>query len=128
MGMGHPLIDKIVDDGVHSINVSMLSPELRNALLTEAGSKLIHMNRVEEAAEVFALAGNQEKLWDHGRWFMEQQRYGLAALFLRHVARHDILEDLAAKCLERNDVKGAKAIYEVLQNTQMVRFLEENFA
>ena len=127
MGMGHPLIDKIVDEGVDSINVSMLSPELRNALLTEAGTKLIHMNRIQEAADAFAMAGNQEKLWDHGRWFMEQQRYGTAALFLRHVARHDILEDLAVKCLERNDTRGAKAIYEVLQNDQMIKFIEENF-
>lgn len=125
--MGHPLIDKIVDEGLSSIDVSMLSADLRNALLSEAGTRLMHGNRIGEAAEAFAMAGNHEQLKEQGEWFLQQRRYGVAALFLRHVAGEEMLDGLAVKCLENGEIGPARKIYESLGDSQMVAFLERNF-
>lgn len=125
--MSHPLVQKILAEGLKDVNVSMLSPSLRNRLLSEAGNRLLNQNRIEESVEAFVIAGNHEALRSHGEWFLEQRKFPQAALFLRHIAPPDELELLAAKCLELGHAAGAKAIYESLGDAQMVRFIEENF-
>jgi hypothetical protein len=125
--MGHPIIDKIVKDGVQSVNVSMLSPELRFKLMTEAGNVLMHMARYPEAAKAFATADNREQLREHGKWFLEQQKVGLAAYFLLHVEREEQLEELAQRCIAANEIAPAEAIYAHLNDKVMLSFLRENF-
>lgn len=125
--MAHPLVDKIVNEGVQSINVSMLSPVLRKALLTEAGNVLMHKGRYEEAAHAFALGENQELLQEQGHWFLKQNRFGLAAFFLLHVEKEELLQELAKDCIAANEIPSAKAIYESLGDQTMLAFLRENF-
>jgi hypothetical protein len=126
VGMGHPLIDKIVDEGVQSVNVSMLSPQLRLTLMSEAGSKLMHLGRYQEAGHAFSLANNKEALKEHGHWFLQQQRLAHAAYFLLHVEREEFLEDLAQKCIAANEIEAAKAIYNALGDQVMLHFIREN--
>jgi len=125
--MAHPLIDKIVNEGVQSINVSMLSPALRKALMTEAGNVLMHKGRFQEAAHAFSLGENKEMLREQGKWFLEQKRYGLAAYFLLHVEDEGVLQELAKDCIAANEYASAKAIYESLGDQTMLAFLRENF-
>jgi hypothetical protein len=124
--MGHPIIDKIVKEGVQSVNVMMLSPDLRHKLMTEAGNTLMRQNRVSEAAHAFALAENKEALREYGRWFLKQQKVGLAAYFLLHVEDEEVLRELAQKCIASNDIDAAKAIYESLKDATMLSFIREN--
>jgi len=125
--VGHPIIDKIVNEGVQAVNVSMLSSTLRGKLMSEAGSILMHQNRFAEAAHAFALAENKQELKEHGRWFLEQHKLGLAALFLLHVEDETFLQELAQKCLAVNEIEPAKQIYESLHDDIMLSFLRENF-
>jgi hypothetical protein len=125
--MGHPIVDKVVREGLQSINVSMLSPEVRLKLMTEAGNTLMRMSRFKEAAHAFALAENKEALREHGNWFLKQNKYGLAAHFLLHVEREDRMQRLAQDCIAAGEVEAAKDIYESLGDQVMVHFLRENF-
>jgi len=82
---------------------------------------------MEEAAQAFAIAGNHDLLNEYGRWFMQQKKPGIAAFFLLHIEKEDLLEDLAQECIATNHIEAAKAIYEKLGNTTMLEFLKENF-
>lgn len=124
--MGHPIIDKIVREGVQSVNVSMLSPDLRKRLMTEAGQTLMRQNRFKEAAHAFALGENKIELREHGRWFLKQQKIGLAAYFLIHVEDEATLQDLAQRCIAANETDAAKEIYSALGDDTMLHFIREN--
>jgi len=126
--MAHPIVDKIVKGGVDSVNVSMLSHDLRLKLMTEAGSTLMHEGRYAEASRAFAIGENHDMLREQGRWFMEQKRPAIAAWFLLNVEeRPEKLEELAEVCIGIGEYAAAKAIFEKLGNTTMLAFLKENF-
>lgn len=125
--MAHPLIDKILNDGVRSVNVSMLSPELRKRLMTDAATALLSRNRIADAADALAIGGNLERLREIGEWYLLQRRYPAAALFLRHVEEPERLARLAQDCLAAGDVSAARAIYESLGDETMLEFLKQNF-
>ncbi len=125
--MVHPLVTKILSEGLDKIDVSMLSAELRNRLLSEAGTRLLAINKVKESSDAYALAGNAELLREQGDWFKAQQKYAQAALFLRHVAEREELEELAAECLRRGHTSAAKEIFLKLNDSVMVSFIDANF-
>jgi hypothetical protein len=124
--MSHPIIDKILREGVQSVNVSMLSPELRLKLMTDAGNTLMHQNRYKEAAHAFALAGNKEQLREHGNWLLKQKRFAHAAYFLVHVQDEEQLRELAQICIAANELEAAKEIYSTLGDETMLLFMKEN--
>jgi hypothetical protein len=123
----HPLIQKILDEGVDAISVDMLSDNLKKTLLTEAGKRLLNHNRPEEAAKAFAKGNSVQELKEQGIEFMKQRKFGVAAHFLKHVLPHNEVEDLALQCLEQKDYTAAKSVYETLENKQMCEFIEKNF-
>ena len=126
--MAHPLVDKIVKEGVDSVNVSMLSKDLKKALLTEAGNVLMHEGRYAQAAKAFAVGENHDMLREEARWFMQQQRPAIAAWFLLYVEeKQEVLQELAQTCIAVGDFAAAKAIYEKLGDETMLLFLKENF-
>lgn len=125
--MGHPIIDKIIREGVQSVNVSMLSSDLRHKLMTEAGHTLMRQGRFKEAAHAFGLAGNKEELKNQGKWFLQQHKVGLAAYFLIHVEDEEALRQLAEVCISAHEIDAAKEIYASLGDDTMLSFLRENF-
>lgn len=125
--MTHPIINKIVNEGVDSVQLSALPKEVRSKLFTEAGNTLLHKRKLEEAAKCFALAENRDALLEHGRWYMKQQLLGAAAMFLLHVEDEEKLEELAKACIASNDIAAAKAIYSKLGNEVMLHFINKNF-
>lgn len=126
--MTHPITEKIVNEGVQAVNVSMLSPDLRKRLMTEAGQTLMRQSRFKEAAHAFALGENKEELREQGRWFLKQQKIGLAAYFLIHVEDHEMLEQLAQRCIAANETDAAKEIYSALGDDTMLAFIRENLS
>jgi hypothetical protein len=126
--MTHPLIQKIVEQGVSSVNVSMLSPDAKKKIMTEAGNTLMHLNRYQEAAQAYAVGENNDLLKEQGHWFLKQNRFAMAAFFLLHVEKEETLENLAQQCITAGELEAAKAVYRKLGNTIMLQFLEENFA
>jgi methylmalonyl-CoA mutase cobalamin-binding subunit len=125
--MDHPIITKIVEQGVQSVNVSMISADLRKKLLTEAGNILMHKGKHKEAAEAYYVGGNIELLQEQGKWFLEQRKPGVAAYFLLHIEKQEFLHDLAQQCVETHNLESARAVYEKLGDKVMVEFLEQNF-
>jgi hypothetical protein len=125
--MPHPLVLKIVEHGLHSVKVDMLSPELRTRLLTEAGAVLLHENRPIEAAKAFALAENHDQLHEQGRWFLEQHKPEIAAHFLLHVAREGDLRRIAEECMNHGHHRTAQMLYEKLGDSPMAEFIKANF-
>lgn len=125
--MSHPLVEKILQDGLSSINVSMLSPEAKKKLLTEAATTLMARNRFAEAAQALHIGNNQDQLRETGEWLLSQHRYAVAAQFLRFTGESDRLHRLAQDCISSGDISAAKAIYESLGDTTMIEFLNANF-
>lgn len=123
-----PLVQKVLKDGVSSLKTDMLPSETRLKLLTQVGDKLFHGNHNVQAAEVYALAGNIQKLRETAQWFLEQKRYGDAALFLKHVGSPEEMKALAEECIARGRYSLAKELYIELGDDAMVQFLDENFS
>jgi len=123
-----PLVQKIVREGVSSLKVGMLPEQTRKKLLTTAGDKLLHMGKLREAADTYALGGNVEKLRDSAAWLLEQRRHADAATFLVHVGSPEELARLAEECIAAGQVRTARMLYEELGEEQMLRFLDENFS
>ena len=127
--MPHPLVEKIVKDGVDAVNVSMVSPALRLKLMTDAANTLMHDGRYAEAAKAYHIGENHDMLREQARWFTEQKRPAIAAWFLLYVEdRPEKLDELAQECIRLGEFGAAKAIYEKLGNTTMLDFLKENFS
>ena len=124
--MSHPIIDKIVQQGVQAVNVSMLSPDLRKRLMTEAGHTLMRQGRFKEAAHAFSLGDNKEELREQGKWFLKQHKLGLAAYFLIHTEEEDALRQLAEACIAANEIDAAKEIYSSIGDETMLSFIREN--
>jgi hypothetical protein len=125
--MGHPLVDKILKDGVESVNVRMLSLDVRKKLLGEAAATLMRQGKFSQAAQALALAEHKEALKEHGKWLLSQNRYGDAAYFLIHSEKEEDLRQLASDCISANDIDAARTIYSSLQDEIMLAFLRENF-
>jgi len=126
--MAHPIVEKILRDGLGSVRLEMLSPEAREPLMRQAGRALLNSNRLAEAAEAFARGNVMDELRVQGEWLREQGRLADAALFLRHVDREDALRRLAEDCIGIGEIEAARAIYETLGDAAMLSFLQENFA
>ncbi len=125
--MDHPIITKIVEQGVDSVNVTMISADLRKKLLTEAGNILMHKNKYKEAARAYFVGNNTELLQEQGKWFLEQKKPGIAAYFLLYIESEQVLKDLAQECIQTNNLEAAHAVYEKLGDKTMIEFLNQNF-
>lgn len=121
------IAQKILTEGLASVKVDMLPPEVKRKLMKEAGDKLLHAGKLDLAAGAYALGNCTEELRGAGQWFVEQFRLSDAAMFLVHVGKPDELEDLAHACVAAGEIEVAKRIYTLLGQTQMVQFLDENF-
>jgi hypothetical protein len=125
--MAHPIVEKILREGVASIKTDGLSPALKRQLFSEAGAAFMHANRPSDAASAFNVAGNTDALREHGDWLRSQQRIADAVHFLVHVETDQKLSELAQTCVGIGDIAAARMIYTKLGDTTMLTFLDENF-
>ena len=126
--MEHPIIDKILKEGINAVNLSMLDEGARKRILSEVGEKLYRQNRLKEAIEIMAKAGEIEKLAKLGDSFLSESKTELATLCFIPTKDKQRLNNAAVLCIQAKNYKLAAKAYEAADNRQMASFIRQNFA
>ena len=125
--MDHPIIEKILKEGIKSVNLSMLDEKSRRNILTDVGEKLYKQGKLIEAIEILAKSGDNERLEKLGNIFMSENKVELATLCFMAVKDKEKLNNLAVMCIERKNYALAAEAYESADNQQMANFIRQNF-
>lgn len=125
--MEHPIVEKILKEGVNSVNLSMLDEGARKRILSDAAEKLYKQNKFVEAIGLMAKANDIEKLAKLGDLFLSQNKAELAALCLIPTKDKQRLNDAAVLCIQAKNYRLAAKAYEAADNRQMAAFIKQNF-
>ena len=125
--MQNPIVDKIMKEGIKSVNLSMLPENSRKIILQDVGEKLLKEGKYMESSEVLSLAGDFTKLNEIGDSMSSEGRTETAALFYLKGKDKDKLNSIAAKLVASRSYKLASQAYEASGNMQMAEFLKSNF-
>lgn len=125
--MEHPIVEKILKEGINSVNLSMLDERARNRILSDAGEKLYRQNRFVEAIEIMAKANDTEKLTKLGDLFLAENKAELATLCFIPTKDKQRLNNAAVLCIQAKNYKLAAKAYEAADNKQMADFIQKNF-
>ena len=126
--MDNPIVDKILSEGIKSVNLSMLDEQSRKKILTDVGEKLYRQGRILDAIEILAKANDFDRLTKLGDMFLSENKFEIAALCFIPTKDKARLNDVAVKCIELKNYKLASAAYEAADNRQMADFIRRNFA
>jgi hypothetical protein len=125
--MQNPIVEKIMKEGIRSVNISMLSDESKTALLLDVGDKLFKESRYNESAEILSLARATDKLTEMGDMLSSQGRTETAVIFYLPTKNKEKLNESALKCINSKNYRLAALAYEASGNIQMAQFIRENF-
>ena len=125
--MEHPIVEKILKEGINSVNLSMLDEATRKSILSHVGEKLYKQNKIAEAAEILGKAGDFEKLKRLGDDFVEQSKGELAALCFIPTKDAERLNNAAIMCIQAKNYRLAAGCYRAAGNMPMAEFMEKNF-
>ena len=125
--MEHPIVQKILKDGINSVNLSMLDEKSRKNILTDVGEKLYKQGKLIEAIEILAKSGDNERLQKLGELFMSEGKIEPATLCFMALRDREKLNTLAVSCIERKNYQLAAKAYEAADNQQMANFIRQNF-
>ena len=78
--MDHPIVEKIMKEGLNSVNMSMLDEESRRRILSDVGEKLFREGRFSDAIDIMAKTGDFFKLLEKGDDFIKEGKSELAAM------------------------------------------------
>ena len=126
--MEHPIVEKIMKEGINAVNLSMLDEGARKRILSEVGEKLYRQNRLKEAVEIMTKAGEIEKLAKLGDMFLSENKAELATLCFIPTGDKQRLNNAAVLCIKSKNYKLAAKAYEAADNRQMSSFIRQNFA
>ena len=126
--MDHPIIEKILKEGIQSVNLSMLDEKSRKKILTDVGEKLYRQGKLTEAIEILEKAGETGRLAKLGDLFFSEGKFELAALCYIPTKDKERLNNAAVKCIELKNYRLAAKAYESADNAQMSDFIRQNFA
>jgi hypothetical protein len=126
--MEHPIVEKIMKEGINSVNLSMLDESARKKILNDVGEKLYRQNKYVEAIEIMAKANDIEKLTKLGDSFLAENKSELAALCFIPTKDKQRLNAAAVLCIQAKNYKLAARAYEAADNRQMASFIMQNFA
>jgi len=126
--MEHPIVEKILKEGINSVNLSMLDEGARKKILSDVGEKLYKQNKFVEAIEIMAKANDIEKLAKLGDMFLSQNKIELATLCFIPTKDKSRLNSAAVLCIQSKNYKLAARAYEAADNSQMASFIMQNFA
>lgn len=126
--MDHPIVEKILKEGINSVNLSMLDESARKKILNDVGDKLYKQSRFAEAIEVMAKSGDMEKLTSLGDLFLSEHKAELAALCFIPTKDKQRLNNAAVLCIQLKNYKLAAKAYEAADNKQMASFIMQNFS
>ena len=123
-----PIVEKILKEGINSVNLSMLDESARRKILSDVGDKLYKQNKFVEAIEMMAKANDIEKLIKLGDIFLSQNKIELATLCFIPTKDKQRLNSAAVLCIQSKNYKLAAKAYEAADNSQMAFFIMQNFA
>ena len=126
--MEHPIVEKILKDGINSVNLSMLDESARKKILSDVAEKLYKQSKFVEAIEIMAKMHDTEKLLKLGDLFLAESRVELATLCFIPTKDKQRLNNAAVLCIQSKKYKLAAKAYEAADNKQMSSFIEQNFA
>ena len=125
--MEHPIVEKILKDGISSVNLSMLDESARKRILGDVGEKLYRQGKFTEAIDIMAKANDIEKLTKLGDLFLSEKKTELAALCFIPTKDKERLNSAAVLCIQSGNYRLAAKAYEAADNRQMASFINENF-
>ena len=125
--MEHPIVEKILKEGISSVNLSMLDETARKKILSDVGEKLFKQSRFVEAIEIMAKAGDFEKLAKLGDSFLLESKIDLATLCFIPTKDKQRLNNAAVLCIQSKNYKLAAKAYDAADNKQMASFIQQNF-
>ena len=125
--MDHPIVEKILKEGIKSVNLSMLDESARKRILSDVGDKLYKENKIEEAIEILSKANDMEKLAKIGDDFILQGKGEFAALCFIPTKDKQRLSSAAVLCINAKNYRLAAKAYEAADNQQMADFILQNF-
>ena len=125
--MEHPIVEKIMKEGIKSVNLSMLDEDSRKKILQDVGEKLYRQSRYEDAVEIMEKAADYEKLAAIGDVFLLEGKSELAALFFIPTKDKQRLNTVAVMCIQSKNYKLAAKAYDAAGNSQMALFISQNF-
>lgn len=126
--MEHPIVEKILKDGINSVNLSMLDETARKRILSDVGDKLYKQDKFIEAIEMIAKANDIDKLTKVGDSFLSENKVELATLCFIPTKNKEKLNNVAVRCIQLKNYKLAAKAYEAADNKQMASFIQQNFA
>ena len=125
--MDHPIVEKILKEGINSVNLSMLDESARKRILSDVGEKLYRQGRFTEAIDIMAKANDTEKLAKLGDLFLSENKVEFATLCFIPTRDRQKLNDAAVKCIQLKNYRLAAKAYEAADNRQMASFIMRNF-
>ncbi len=125
--MEHPIVEKILKEGIDSVNLSMLDEPTRKRILSDAGKKLYSQNKFVESIEIMTRANDIGLLTDLGDMFLSENKVELATLCFIQTKDKQRLNDAAVLCIQSKNYKLAARAYEAAENKLMASFIEQNF-
>ena len=126
--MEHPIVEKILKEGIGSVNLSMLDEDARKKILSDVGDKLFKQSRFIEAIEIYSKSDDTEKLARLGDSFLAESKTELAALCFIPTKDKQRLNSVAVSLIQGKKYKLAAKAYEAANNMQMASFIMQNFA
>ena len=125
--MEHPIVEKILKQGINSVNLSMLDESARKKILSDVGEKLYKQNKFVEAIEIMEKAKDVEKLTKLGDLFLSESKAELATLCFIPTKDKQRLNNAAVLCIQAKNYRLAAKAYEAADNRQMASFIQQNF-
>lgn len=125
--MEHPIVEKILKDGINSVSLSMLDDITKKKILSDVGEKLYKQNKFVEAIEMMTKADNIEELTKIGDLFLSENKTELATLCFIPTKDKQRLNNAALLCIQSKNYKLAAKAYEAADNKQMASFIQQNF-
>ncbi len=126
--MEHPIVEKILKEGINSVNLSMLDESSRKNILSDVAEKLYRQSKFVEAIEVMTIAHDNEKLLDMGDLFLRESKVELATICFIPTKDKERLNNAAVLCIQSKKYRLAAEAYRAADNRQMASFIEQNFA
>mgnify|MGYP001599438026 CR=1 FL=1 len=125
--MEHPIVEKILKEGINSVNLSMLDEGARKKILSDVGEKLYKQGRLIEAIDIMAKASETEKLIRLGDSFLSEGKSEMATLCFIPTGDKQRLNNAAVLCIQSKNYKLAARAYDAAENRQMASFIKQNF-
>lgn len=121
------LASKLIDNGIDSIDVSMLPLDYKKQILTEVAELLFNQGRLEDCAKTISKSCNPQKQVEFGVKFMAEGRPALAVEALLNSGAKDLMKKAGIACMNNGNKESAIKAFDSIEDKEMKKFVEENF-